>query len=82
MRLVQIGKREEGRVRKSRICLDEFELNLVYFWSVKDDSVIVTRKVALAHFIDIFIMTVGYPILLPALNIEELQIWDVLSVLI
>ena len=31
------------------------------FGGVEDDGVVVAGEVALAHFIDIFIMAVGYP---------------------
>ena len=34
---------------------------MLYFGGVENDGVVVAGEVALAHFIDIFIMAVGYP---------------------
>ena len=46
---------------------------MLNFRSVKDDSVIITREVALAHFIDIFIMTVEYLILLSLVYVDDMK---------
>ena len=57
--------------------LNESKLYVLYLRCVKDDSMIIAGEVALAHFIDIFIMTVEYLILLP-LVYESYEISQIL----